>query len=233
MTNKYVDFISDNDFLDCVRWVCDAYPENIGDIDMKRLNRNGIDPVKQVFDILGSKFSGRDWIKKENIRQYDKTISNRIGDFHQRLLGKVDGWVDLERGHPLGIDLQKNDKTIFIELKNKHNTVKGEDQKNVWDKLKKVSEQNPNSLVYYAYIIPKKPGSGEKVWSPSQRKPNKNILEAWGKKVYEIVTGDPDSLEKTWKALPIAINDIFKQENPLQKEDYEIIEEFFRASIGY
>lgn len=232
MGNKYVDFVSDEDFIECVKWVCDAYPENVDEIDMKRLSRNGLDPIKQIFDILGSKISGKDWIRKENTRQYDKTISNRIGDFHQRLLGKVEGWIDLGRGHPLGIDLQKDDNSIFIELKNKHNTVKGEDHKNVWDKLKKVLDESPNSLIYYAYIIPKKPSSGEKIWNPSQRDPNENILEAWGSKVYEIVTGDPKSLKKTWKALPIAINDIFNQKNPLTDEDYKIIEEFFETYLG-
>ena len=28
MVNKYVDFVSDEDFLECIKWVCDSYPIN-------------------------------------------------------------------------------------------------------------------------------------------------------------------------------------------------------------
>ena len=127
MANKYVDFVSDDDFLECIKWVCDAYPEDSDIIDMKKLKRNALDPFKIFFDIFNNKLNLKEWIKSEKIRQSDKTVSNRIGDFHQNLLGKVDGWEDLGRGHPLGIDLKNKSDTLFIELKNKHNTVKGED----------------------------------------------------------------------------------------------------------
>lgn len=229
--NKYVDFVSDKDFLECVKWVCDAYPKDPEKIDMKTLQRNAIDTFKLVFDVFNGELSFEDWIKNERMRQSDKTINNRVGEFHQRLLGKVDGWEDLGRGHPLGIDLKNKDDTIFMELKNKHNTVKGEDLKNVFDKLKKASEEYKNAIIYYAYITPKKPGSGERVWKTSQREPHERIKEVWGFKVYEMVTGDKKALGKVWRALPLAIRDVIKSKHKLSKEDMKKLVELFKGTI--
>ena len=33
----------------------------------------------------------------------------------------------------------------------------------------------------------------------------------WGARVYGLVTNDATSLEKTWKAIPQAINDLFNK----------------------
>ncbi len=232
MPNKYVDFISDDDFLECVKWVCDAYPEEASEIDMKHLQRNTLDPFKVVFDMINIKNDFDSWLLIEQMRQQDKTINNRIGDFHQRLLGKVDGWEDLGIGHPLGIDLKNEKETIFIELKNKHNTVKGEDLKHVFDKLEKVTKEHKKSIVYYAYILPKNPGSGEKIWKTSRREPNKRILEAWGARVYEIVTRDSEALNKVWNALPIAIKDLLNSDFTISNDDEKNLLKLFESSLG-
>lgn len=229
--NKYVDFVSDKHFLECVKYVCDAYPKRNSPIDMKKFTKNSLDVFKIIFDTLRGEIDISQWIKGEVIRQNDKTISNKIGEFHQMLLGGVKGWENLGRGHPLGIDLKNDNDTIFIELKNKHNTLKGEDHKNVFDKLKRALDKYPKALIYYAYIIPKNPGSGEKIWKVSQRDPNKNILEAWGFRIYEIVTGDKKSLFKTWEALPIAINDLINSKENYSKEDKEKLLNFFNETI--
>lgn len=229
--NKYVDFVSDEHFLKCVKWVCDAYPSKDASLDMEKFTKNSLDVFKMVFDSLKGEIDISQWVRGEVIRQNDKTISNRIGDFHQMLLGGVSGWEDLGRGHPLGIDLKNKKETIFIELKNKHNTLKGEDHKNVFDKLKRVLDSNPKSKVYYAYIIPKNPGSGERIWKPAQRTPNQSILEAWGCRVYEIVTGDGEALIKTWKILPLAISDLIKSKHNLSKEDKKQLITFFNVTI--
>lgn len=229
--NKYVDFVSDEHLLDCVKWVCDSYPEISSEVDLKKLEKNSLDPFKMIFDIINGGITVDQWIKNERMRQSDKTINNKVGEFHQKLLGGVTGWENLGTGNPLGIDLKNNKNTIFIELKNKWNTVKGEDHKNVFDKLKKVLAQNNNALVYYAYIIPKKPGSGEKIWRPSQRQPDNKILETWGARVYEIVTKDITSLEKTWRALPIAIRDFCKTKYQISSTDVNKLIKFFESTF--
>ena len=45
-------------------------------------------------------------------------------------------------------------------------------------------------------------------------------------KVYELVTGDPHALKKTFRAIPIAINDILGTKKEFSKEDKKIIKEY-------
>lgn len=229
--NKYLDFVSDEHFLECVKYVCDSYPQISTEVDMGELGELGLDVFKMIFDINTRKITVDDWINSEVIRQADKTVSNRVGEFHQKLLGGVKGWKDLGRGHSLGIDLKNDKNTIFIELKNKHNTVKGEDLKHVFDKLKRISDQYLKAFVYYAYIIPKRPGSGERVWRTSQREQCEQVMEAWGARVYEIVTRDKNALEKTWIALPKAVEEVLGQKSLIRKKDMKRLAEFFRQAF--
>src|SRR3989338_11419261 len=182
--NRYVDFVSDEHFLKCVKWVCDAYPEKSIDVDMKRLQKNVVDPFKMLFDILNSKIEVNDWIKNEVIRQADKTINNRIGEFHQKLLGGVNGWSDLGVGDDSKVDLKRNDNCIFIELKNKFNTVNSDSLSKVRDKLEVAIDKNPNAIAYWAYIIENNGSSGESEWIYLKSN-NPKIKKAWGARVYE------------------------------------------------
>jgi len=228
--NKYVDFVSDEHFLRCVRWVCDSYPAEAGKIDMKALQRNIVDPFKMVFDIINGKLCVDDWIKNETIRQVDKTINNRIGDFHQKLLGGVKGWTDLGTGNQLKVDLKKDDETVFIELKNKFNTVNSDSLSKVRDKLEKAVSTRQKSVAYWAYIIEKDGSSGESEWN-YLGKNNSKIRKVWGSNVYELVTGDKYALEKTWKVLPSAISDILKSKYDLTKEDRDKLVQFFKSAF--
>lgn len=228
--NKYVDFVSDKDFLECVRWVCDSYPKKSSKIDMESLQRNVIDSFKMVFDVFGGEINVDDWLQNEMIRQNDKTINNKIGEFHQKLLGKVNGWKNLGTGDESKVDLMKNDKTIFVELKNKYNTMNSDATDKCRDKLEKAIKDNPKSTAYWAFIVSKDGDSGEETWVYGGRR-EPRIKKIWGKKVYELVTGDPGSLEKTWKALPQAIKDLTRSTFSISRDEQKKLEEFFRIAF--
>ena len=119
--NKYVSFVSDEIFLEEVEKVVDAYAtdEDLSKTPWEVLSnsKETIDQFKTIFDIYSNRFTLEDWINFEIPRQHDKTVSNRVGDFHQNLLGSVDGWINLGRGDPSGMDLKKEDNSIWIELK--------------------------------------------------------------------------------------------------------------------
>lgn len=229
--NTYVDFVSDGHFLGCVKKVCDEYSKTSSDAGMKWLERNGLDSFKMIFDIMNSNANIGLWIKSETIRQMDKTISNWIGDFHQALLGGMDGWTDLKKGHTTGVDLMKNDETKFIELKNKHNTTKGEDLKNVFTKLENIVNRHSGAIAYYAYITPKNGTSGEEEWKIKHREPNPRIRKVWGSKVYETITGDPLALKKTWEKLPSAINEVLGTDFTFNDSDQKKIVEIFKNAL--
>lgn len=221
MTNKYVNFVTDQDFLECVSWVISGYSSKID------VQKNVIDPFKIIFDIKFNEMSYHDWEKNEKIRQLDKTINNKIGEFHQKLLGKAKGWSDLGIGHISKVDLKNDENTIFIELKNKYNTMNSDALDKCRDKLESISLKYPNSENYWAFIIPKNGKSEETVWYKKDRKKILNIKKLTGKKIYELVTGDEKSLENTWRALPKAINDLMNISSEFSYEELSILENYF------
>jgi len=230
MTNQYVDFVSDEHFLKCVKWVCDAYLDPSLKLDKTWLQRNGVDPFKMIFDMVVRNRNFESLMEQEKSRQYDKKSGGRIGDFHQKLLGGVKGWVDLGVGDESKVDLKKEDNSIFIELKNKHNTVNSDSLNSVRQKLEKITKDFPNSIAYWAYVIEKNGTSGESEWIYLGDN-NPKLKKIWGSKLYELITGKPDALEKTWTALPIAIKDILKDSKTISSSDMKELQIWFKDAF--
>lgn len=234
--NKYVSFVSDEDFIECVKWVCNAYSNRVDEegVDIEDLQKNVIDPFKMVFDICNGGLCVDDWVyKQEKLRQADKTANNAIGEFHQMLLGKVKGWVDLGRGDPKKVDLRNEDGTIFIEIKNKQNTVNGSSKEQVRKNLEAIIKDHPEATAYWAYVVSiKKPVN--KIWDYTRDKVkyhDERIKEIGGKYVYELVTGDPNSLDEVWRALPIALHDILNSD--LDEEEKNKLKWFFTYAFNH
>lgn len=226
--NKYVDFVSDEDFLECVKHVVDFYlSDEYKEAPMTVLkeSKNDIDAIKTIFDVAVKQIGFDGWANKELERQQDKTINNKIGEFHQELLGKVDGWVDLGIGDETEIDLKKEDNTVFIELKNKHNTMNSSSTKTCREKLENVIEQYPDATAYWAYIISKKYKTENRVWKYKGRE-NKKIRRISGDLLYEMITGDSDALEKVYEAIPKAIVDLLGENYKLLPYDEKLMKEF-------
>ncbi|KER05683.1 type II restriction enzyme eco47ii protein [Marine Group I thaumarchaeote SCGC AAA799-E16] len=230
MPNKYVDFVSDEHFLKCVKWVCDAYLDPSLKLDKAWLQRNGVDPFKMVFDMVVRNRDFNSLIENEKTRQFDKKSGGRIGDFHQKLLGGVSGWTDLGVGDDSKVDLKKDDNTVFMELKNKYNTVNSDSKDSVRRKLKKITEVHPGSTAYWAYVIEKDGTSGESEWVHLGDNDPK-IRKIWGSKLYEMITGKEDALEKTWVALPVAINDLISTTSPISSADVVELNEWFKDAF--
>lgn len=194
----YVNFVSDEHFRKCVKHVCDGYNEIVHDEPW--LHRYGLDIFKIMFDMGTKKLTYDQWRSTEELRRDDKTISNKMGEFHQKLLGGVEGWIDLETGNEW--DLKKEDNSIIIELKNKENTLSGSGVPALERRMDNYIEKFPNVICYWAYVISINGKSEEKEWrSPQKRK-------ITGSKIYELITGDSDALKKMWKKLPTVIEDV-------------------------
>ncbi|MFH1283016.1 MAG: Eco47II family restriction endonuclease [bacterium] len=230
MSNRYVSFVSDKDFLECVKWVCDAYPDKSKVVTMKSVQRNRIDPFKMVFDMTNSEISVDTWIKNEIVRQADKTINNRIGEFHQKLLGKVKGWNDLGVGDDSKVDIKKEDGTVFIEIKNKFNTMNSDATASCRRKLKNAVSKNTKAKAYWAYVVSKKGDSGESVWVYGGEN-NPRIRKIWGNRIYELITGEEDALENVWRAIPNAIRDLNNSGFITNESDNSRLVNFFRSAF--
>ncbi len=121
----YVEFVTDDHFRHCVRYVLVAFynvaelKQSIllalekGDIFKSTLFSNVVDPFKMIFEI--ERIGVEEWVKKEVLRQLDKSIEQKMGEFHQKFPGGVAGWEDLGIGQ--AVDLKDEAGKVFIELK--------------------------------------------------------------------------------------------------------------------
>jgi hypothetical protein len=226
MKNKYVTFVSDKEFLNNVKEVLSFYPdiiENKDYLDVVTNSKNTNDVFKTLFDIYN--YPTDDLIYFEIMRQYDKTINNKIGEFHQNILGAVDGWVNLGVGDKSEVDLKNEDETIFIELKNKYNTMNSSSEKTCRDKLENIIKNYPNATAYWAYIIEKDYKSKDCIWESSKYNYNSQIRVISGYNVYKLVTGDETAFEQLYDAIPRAIIDI-KGDNKLSQGDKDILKKY-------
>lgn len=200
-------FVDDDHYYGCVKRVCDRYAELQRRPSGSLLKKSVVDPFKMVLDMGNRGVSPEGWEEADANRIRDKSLNNAIGEFHQGLLGGVDGWKSLPTGHRLGVDLAREDGTVFIELKNKYNTLSGSKRDAVRATLERILREHPRATCYWAYILAQDGTSGEREWV-LRKSTNPNIRVAWGSRVYGLVTGSDSSLSEAWEALPRAMADI-------------------------
>ena len=204
MTENYVSFITNEHLINCIEELYDKYEGAKTAYNQVKFNKNKVDIFKMLFDKKFNSLTDEELIEKEISRQIDKTITNAIGIFHENILA---GIVDFEKLET-GIDIKSADNKIFIELKNKHNTVKGEDKKGIFTKLQSEIKTRPNAKAYFARILDT--ASNNKIWSFSNKGTpyeNERVLIISGDQLYHLLTGRENALYQLYKALPDAIDD--------------------------
>lgn len=214
---SYVSFITDERFKEIVNELL-----AIGDAAKvkatEEFDRNVIDPFSMLMEMASFDMNFEDWVKSEQSRQVQKSLSNDIGLLHQKILGSVSGWKDLKTGNV--VDLVNADLEIIAEVKNKHNTVKGSDKVGTYKELESLIMPKTSIYkdfkAYYVEIIPSTAKGYEKPFTPSDKKtgtqcePNPSIIQIDGLRFYKLVTGVDDALEQVFNALPTVIKDCRK-----------------------
>jgi hypothetical protein len=220
----YLTWISDDDLKACVGEVLTKGIAGISQAE-KSFYRNGVDPFSALFDAACQGITLEQWLSFERKRQAQKTLQNALGNFHQNLLAKVSGWEIPALGY---VDLVSDKSKIVAEVKNKHNTVKKSDLKDVYDELQaavlhKTSKYN-GYTAYYVTVIPSSTKRFTKEFTPPDnetktvRQTNKQILEIDGYSFYALVTGEPDALKQLYQVLPKVIKDVLAaQKSPNEK----------------
>jgi hypothetical protein len=208
---SYLPYLSDDDLKALVKEVVDCILATQHQQEEK-MYENVIDPFSAIFDGVVQDFNLEDWLKKERARQVQKTVQNKIGEFHQAILGVIPGWENLGKGKI--IDLRNKNLKTLAEVKNKHNTVKGSNQDVIYDDLLLALGQpeHYDFTAYYVEIIPKNRKVYNEPFTPSskgKRKPmNEKIRRISGQAFYDLATNVPGSLSMLFDVLPDVISEV-------------------------
>ncbi len=199
-------FISDKDIYKHVKETVQRYSVTI---DLKEFNKNIVDPIKLTFD---AKVYGRtmeDVVASECMRQMDKSNNNHIGYFHQNLFRYAGGGWSVPRE---GFDVVNEEKHIFVEMKNKHNTMNSAAAQKTYMKMQNKIIRDSKATCMLVEVIATH--SQNKTWIATVDKEqfnNEHIRRVSIDKFYEIVFDDPMAFVKLCKALPIILDDVIKE----------------------
>lgn len=109
---------------------------------------------------------------------YKNQISQKIGTFHQKMMGEFSGWKSVAHGK--GVDVFSNDGKTVIEVKNKYNTMNHDSKKSVMDKLQKFVSDDKTAILCIVNIknnkLPRYPEAGD-------------IQIKSGKEMYKMLSG--------------------------------------------
>lgn len=203
----------------------------------KKFGKNVIDPFSALFEIAAFELSYEDWKKSEAARQAQKTLQNHVGEFHQRILGSVDGWDNLEVGSE--VDLANHGEQIIAEIKNKYNTMKGSDKSGLYHTLDDLTMRKSSKFrgytSYYVTIIPNRKAKFDKLFTPSDKSkgakcpPNELIREIDGASFYDLATGGTNSLKELFDVLPSVVSEVSDGKLSVSKTD---VAHFFSAAYN-
>lgn len=222
MTSKYnLTFISNEDLFNQVESTVKDFRSSV---DLKKFNNNIIDPIKLLFDSKVYNKSFEEIIQMEVARQIDKSNNNHIGYFHQNIFNYIgnDEWVVPKKG----FDIINEKRKIFVEMKNKHNTMNSSSSQKSYMKMQsKIIENSENQCLLVEAIATKSQNipwetslDGEKIVSEKIRRVSMD-------KFYEIVTGSSLNFYLLCEALPKVLDDVLKN------IDYNIIEDTVLSEI--
>lgn len=213
----YLHWIADEHLKACVTEVLKKGLQGIKKSEAD-FYRNGIDPFSALFDAACQGVSLEQWSTFERKRQAQKTLQNALGNFHQNLLAHVAGWQRPAEGF---VDLVSEKQQIVAEVKNKHNTVKKSDLKNVYDELQAAvmhkTSKYQGYTAYYVTVIPSTTKRLNTEFTPSDnetktvRQVSSRIREIDGYSFYALVTGEPNALQQLYAALPSVIKDVLAE----------------------
>lgn len=214
-----LNFINEQNFETHVRQTILKYGENLEPFDLKKLNKNIIDPIKMVFDKSVYKMSWEEIIKSEIFRQRDKLNNNSIGYFHQNFFNYIkgcevpnEGWdVIFRNPHKIKID-GETVSTIYVEMKNKHNTMNSAASQKIYIKMQNQLLSDDDCVCFLVEAIAKR--SQNIKWQTSvdgKEVGHKKIRRVSIDKFFEIVTGDENAFFKICKILPETIQNIIEK----------------------
>lgn len=202
---KYgLSFISDEDLFSQVKETAEKYRFKI---DLKKFNKNLIDPIKLTFDSKVYQRTIEEVIESESLRQIDKSNTNHIGYFNQNIFRYLGGkkWTVPESG----FDIVNEEKKVFVEMKNKHNTMNSSSSQKTYMRMMHQIRKEKDSTCILVEIIAR--NSQDIPWKCSldgSSISDENIRRMSIDKFYEFVTGEKEAFKQLCEVLPRVIDDV-------------------------
>jgi hypothetical protein len=210
MKDYNLGFISNSDIYNHVKQTVLSYRR---EITLSQFNENIVDPIKLTFDAKVYGKSIRQTIEDECFRQIDKSNTNRIGYFHQNLFKYAgNGWIVPNEG----FDVENETLHIYVEMKNKHNTMNAASSQKTYMKMQSKLLEDDKATCYLVEAIAKR--SRDENWKITIDKKtcsHNKIRRMSMDKFYELVFGDKLAYFKLCKALPLIIEDVVRDDREL------------------
>lgn len=210
-----LDFIDSEDLFNHVKKTVLGYSFKM---NLKSFNSNLIDPIKLTFDSIVYAQTIEQTIENEVLRQLDKTNSNLIGYFHQNIfhyIGK--DWKVPKTGY----DIESEKQNIFVEMKNKHNTMNSSSSAKTFMRMQNTIINNPEATCMLVEIIAKQ--SQDIPWvvtlDGDKQPSNKRIRKVSIDKFYELITGNKNAFSELCKVIPTVIQDVVSEIKTNEKEN--------------
>lgn len=231
-------FISEDDFTKHVAATIAQYDKKLLPVDIEKFNCNIVDPIKMIFDKNVYQYSWEELIGNEIFRQRDKSANNDIGYFHQRIFqyvencrvpenGKEGGW-DVIYHNEEGINLPDGDRvrTIYVEMKNKHNTMNSSSAGKTYIKMQNQLLQNDDCACFLVEAIAKK--SQNIKWTTTVNGTgvsHKRIRRVSMDKFYALVTGCETAFYEMCMELPNTIAKVVSNDNTIEIPHDTVLDE--------
>lgn len=211
-------FISEEDFTNHVKATIGKYGEKLESFDLKRFNKNIIDPIKLIFDKTVYRSSWEEIVGNEIFRQRDKSNNNDIGYFHQRIFayiancrvpdnGTEGGW-DVIYQNPDGIALPDGSvvHTVYVEMKNKHNTMNSASAGKTFIKMQSQLLSDDDCACFLVEAIAQKSQNIKWETTVDKKKVGHKLIRRVSlDQFYALVTGQEDAFYQMCMVLPEVI----------------------------
>ncbi|MBC1457313.1 Eco47II family restriction endonuclease [Listeria newyorkensis] len=196
---------------------------------LKKFNQNLVDPIKLTFDGFTNSLNKETLISTEIMRQVDKSMTNDIGKFHQDIFHFIEGW----EVPTAGFDIENERDHIYVELKNKHNTMNSSSSQKTYMNMQKKLLADSNATCFLVEVIAKKSQNiNWKVKLDGENYDHDKIRRVSIDKFYELATGDSNAFQKICSWLPIVIK-IIKERITSDTAENKIIQELNQISDSF
>lgn len=233
-----ISFITEEDFTKHVKDTIEKYGEKLESFDVKRFNKNIIDPIKLIFDKTVYRSTWDEIVGNEIFRQRDKANNNDIGYFHQRIFqyiancrvpdnGKEGGWDVIYR-NDAGITLPGGDvvHNVYVEMKNKHNTMNSAAAGKTYIKMQNQLLKDDDCACFLVEAIAQK--SQNIKWETTvdrSKVSHRRIRRVSLDQFYAMVTGEEDAFYQLCMALPEVIEKVVNSGDGVNVPDDTVVEE--------